>query len=155
MGRMNADQITDRMKGDMLQITDELAIDESELTYNFIRASGPGGQHVNKTATAVQLRFDVAHASSLPEDVRERLLELGGHRITKEGELIIEAGRFRSRRRNHRDATRRLVKLIRRASQPPKERHKTQPPPEADERRLRDKRHRSRVKRLRQPPREW
>lgn len=67
----------------MLQITDDLAIDEHELTYNFIRASGPGGQHVNKAATAVQLRFDVAHASSLPEDVRERLLELGGNRITK------------------------------------------------------------------------
>lgn len=139
----------------MLQITDDLAIDEHELTYNFIRASGPGGQHVNKAATAVQLRFDVAHASSLPEDVRERLLELGGKRITKEGELIIEASCFRSRRRNHRDATRRLVKLIRRASQPPSVRHKTQPPPEADERRLRDKRHRSRVKRLRQHPREW
>jgi ribosome-associated protein len=138
----------------MIRVTADIAIDEGEISEEFIRASGPGGQRVNRSATAVQLRFDVAHSPSLPERVRQRLAELAGNRMTDEGELIIEAKRFRSQERNRQDALERLVTLIRRAAQRPKVRRWTRRTRASEERRLRAKRHRSERKRLRRPPNE-
>jgi ribosome-associated protein len=144
----------------MLRVTRDIAIDENEITERFVHASGPGGQHVNKAATAVQLTFDVVGSPSLSEEVRERLADLAASerrtsgRMTDEGVLIIEASRFRSQRRNRRDARRRLIKLIRQAAKPPKVRRETKPPRTARERRLRNKRRRSEKKRLRRKPRE-
>jgi ribosome-associated protein len=136
----------------MIRITDSIAIDESEIEQDFIRASGPGGQHVNKAATAVQLRFDVAHSPSLPDAVRKRLSRLAGKRMTDDGVLIIEAKRFRTQERNRQDAVERLVELIRKASQSPKTRRKTKPSRAAREQRLKEKRRRSQIKRSRQSP---
>lgn len=133
----------------MIPITDTLAIREEELEFTFVRASGPGGQHVNKASTAAQLRFDVAHSPSLPEPVRERLLRLAGRQLTAEGVLIIEAQRHRSQERNRKDALNRLVLLIRQAAQKPKIRHKTRMPGAAKERRLRGKQRRSEAKQRR------
>jgi ribosome-associated protein len=138
----------------MIRVTADIAIDESEISEEFIRASGPGGQHVNRSATAVQLRFDVAHSPSLPQRVRQRLVELAGNRVTDEGELIIEARNFRSQERNRQDARNRLVALIRRAAQRPKIRRRTKRTRASEERRLRAKRRRSEKKRLRRPPKE-
>jgi ribosome-associated protein len=137
----------------MIKVTRNIAIGESEIEERFIRASGPGGQHVNRAATAVQLRFDVAHSPSLPDDVRERLTHLASGRMSEDGVLIVEAKRFRSQDRNRQDALNRLVKLIRRAARKPKTRRKTRPTRASKERRLKDKRHRSEIKRLRQSPR--
>jgi ribosome-associated protein len=139
----------------MIKINRQITLDESELHYDFVRASGPGGQHVNKAATAVQLRFDVAHSPSLPNEVRERLIKLAGNRVTQDGVLIIEAHEHRSQNRNRRDALKRLVKLIRRAAKKPKKRRKTKPTRASQERRLKNKRHRSRIKKFRKPPREY
>ena len=139
----------------MLEITPNITIDESELDYNFVRASGPGGQHVNKAATAVQLRFDVSHSPSLPDDVRARLMRQAGNQINQDGVLIIDARQYRSQWRNRRDATERLVELVQRASKKPKRRRKTKPSRAAKERRLRNKRQRSETKRLRKPPRRY
>lgn len=133
----------------MIRVTEDIQIPESELRFEFIRASGPGGQKVNKTATAAQLRFDVRHSPWLPEDVRQRLMRLARKRISEEGILVITARRFRSQERNRDDAIDRLIHLIRSAAQRPKPRRKTRPPAAAKERRLRDKRHRSRIKQLR------
>ncbi len=138
-----------------LKIAPYIQIDNDELDYTFVRASGPGGQHVNKASTAVQLRFDVAHSPSLPDDVRARLMRQESNRINQQGELIIHAQQYRSQRRNRRDATQRLARIIRRAAYPPKQRRKTKPPRAAKERRLRNKRRRSRTKKLRKPPREY
>jgi len=138
----------------MIKITRDVAINENEIEEQFIRASGPGGQHANRAATAVQLRFDVAKSPSLPDAVRERLIRLAGNRITGDGVLIIKAGQFRSRERNRQDAIRRLVKLIRRAAKKPKTRRKTKPTRASKKRRLKDKRHRSKIKRMRRSPRE-
>ena len=131
----------------MIQITDRISIDEAELAESFIRASGPGGQNVNKVASAVQLRFDVRNSSSLPQPLRQRLERLGGSRVTQDGVLVITAQRFRSQERNRQDALDRLVALIRRAATPPKPRRATRPSAAARERRLADKARRSRVKR--------
>ena len=136
----------------MLQITPTLAIDESEIQEAFVRASGPGGQNVNKLATAVQLRFDVAHSPSLPDEVRQRLARLAGRRLSSDGVLTIEARRFRTQARNRQDALDRLVALIRKASEPPKPRVKTAPTRASVRRRLTAKRQRSQIKQLRQPP---
>jgi ribosome-associated protein len=136
----------------MIQVTKSIAIDEAELREEFIHASGPGGQHVNKVATAVKLRFDVAHSPALPEDVRRRLMRLAGKRITEEGELVIDARRFRSQERNRRDARERLVALIRKASEKPKPRRKTRPTAASKRRRLEEKRRRSAIKRSRGKP---
>jgi ribosome-associated protein len=138
----------------MLKVTKDLAIHENEIKERFIRASGPGGQHVNKAATAVQLCFDVAH-SSLPKVVRHRLQRMAGNQMTEEGVLIIEARQSRSQDRNREEARNRLRKLIRQAAQKPKKRRKSKPSRASRERRLRNKRHRSEKKRLRRPPRNY
>jgi ribosome-associated protein len=138
----------------MIHITPTLAIDESEIQWEFIRASGPGGQNVNKVASAVQLRFDVVNSPSLPDDVRERLIRLAGQRMTEDGVLIINARQYRTQSRNRQDALERLIELIRQAAQAPKRRRKTRPTRAAKQRRLEAKRRQSDKKRLRRsvPP---
>ena len=135
----------------MIKVTRTIAIDESELQQEFIRASGPGGQNVNKVATAVQLRFDVGNSPSLPDDVRERLIRLAGRRITEGGVLIIDARRFRTQERNRQDAIHRLVELIRKAAERPKPRRKVKPTLKSKRRRLEAKRRRSEKKQMRRP----
>jgi ribosome-associated protein len=136
----------------MIQITKNIFIDESEIKEEFIRSSGPGGQHVNRVATAVQLRFDVANSPSLPIHVRDQLLRIVGKRATREGVLIIEARRYRSQEKNRKDALDRLIKLIAKATQKPKVRRKTKPTFESVRRRVESKRRRSRIKKLRRLP---
>jgi ribosome-associated protein len=133
----------------MLTVTPNLAIDENEITETFIRASGPGGQNVNKVATAVQLRFDAQHSPSLPEAVRERLLRLAANRISSDGILTIEARRFRTQEQNREDARQRLVALVRKALEAPRPRRPTKPTHASKVRRIETKRQRGQVKRLR------
>jgi len=133
----------------MIIITPTIAIDEKEISEEFIRASGPGGQNVNKVATAVKLRFNVTHSLSLPTDVRERLIRLAGTRVTENGVLIIDARRFRTQAQNRRDAMERLVALIRMAAERPKSRKRTLPTPASKRRRLEYKRQRAEKKRMR------
>jgi ribosome-associated protein len=135
----------------MIRITPEISIREAELKLDFIRSSGPGGQNVNKVATAVQLRFNVFRSPSLPEDVRRRLVRIAGKKVSKEGVLLIDARRFRTQERNRQDAVERLVQWIRRAAEKPKKRIKTKPSLSSRERRLEGKRQRSEKKRLRKP----
>jgi ribosome-associated protein len=124
----------------MIIVTPNLHIHEDELQFQFKLASGPGGQNVNKVATAAELRFDVARSPSLPEAVRARLLALAGNRLTQDGELLITARRFRSQERNRQDATERLIALIQKATEAPKPRIKTKPSRAAKQRRMDDKR---------------
>jgi len=133
----------------MIQITRAIAIDENEIQEEFIRASGPGGQNVNKVATAVQIRFDVANSHSLPDDVKKRLMSLGRGRMTDKGVLIIDARRFRLQSANREDAIGRLVELIGQAAVPPQVRHRTRPTPGSKVRRLESKKRHAGVKRLR------
>ncbi len=134
----------------MISITPDIAIKESEIHFEFIRSSGPGGQNVNKVATAVQLRFNVANSPSLTEDVKKRLHHLAGKRITEKGVLIINARSYRTQERNRNDAIERLVQLIQAASQKPKPRKETKPSLASKSRRLDAKRQRGLLKEARQ-----
>ncbi len=133
----------------MIHITRTIVLDESEIEEHFIRASGPGGQNVNKVATAVQLRFDVAHSPALTDDIRVRLKKLAGRRMTAEGVIIIDAQRFRSQLQNRQDALERLVALIQKATEKPIPRKKTKPTLASKKRRLEGKRRRGDAKRSR------
>lgn len=133
----------------MIQITPSIQIDERELQIDFIRSSGPGGQNVNKVATAVQLRFDV-RAASLPDEVKARLMHLAGKRITSEDVLLIEAKRFRTQEQNREDAIQRFVELVRKSLVEPKARKKTKPTAAAKAQRLKEKKRKGEIKKLRQ-----
>jgi len=134
----------------LIPINGHLFLDESEIEESFVRASGPGGQNVNKVSSAVQLRFDLSGSRSLPEDVRERLRRLAGHRLTREGVIVIIAQRYRSQERNRQDALDRLVALVRRAAEAPTPRRPTKPSRAAKERRLQAKARRATTKERRQ-----
>jgi ribosome-associated protein len=133
----------------MIQITDSISLHENEIKLDFIRASGPGGQNVNKVSSAVQLRFDPAKSSALSEEIRNRLKQIAGRRMTVEGTVIIEARRYRSQDRNRQDAIERLITLIRRAAEKPRQRRRTKPSPAARRKRLTAKRKRGETKQRR------
>jgi ribosome-associated protein len=132
-----------------MRVSGTIEIDDSELSESFVRASGPGGQNVNKVASAVQLRFDVRHSPSLPNDVAIRLMRLAGKRLTKDGVIVIIAQQHRTQERNRADARERLADLIRQAEVPPVPRRATKVPRAEKKRRVEGKKHRSRIKSLR------
>ena len=140
----------------MPEITPTLAIDNNELQFDYLRASGPGGQNVNKVSTAVQLRFDILHSPSLTDEVKQRLVKLGGSRVSGEGVLVIDARRYRSQEKNRLDATQRLVVLIQKALEKPKLRRPTRPGITAKAARLADKKKHGEIKRIRRyNPEDW
>ena len=133
----------------MIRVSPHIEIDEREIEEQFVRASGPGGQNVNKLSTAVQLRFDVRHSPSLPPDVRARLERLAGARLTREGVLVIIAQRHRTQARNREDALERLIALIRQAAVAPVKRRPTRPTKASRERRIESKKRRAGIKQQR------
>jgi ribosome-associated protein len=135
----------------MIHITDELSLNEDELLWEFVRASGPGGQKVNKTATAVQLSFDILQSPSLPDDVQQRLVRLAGSKVNASGILRINARRYRSQERNRQDALDRLIRMLQDAALAPKKRRPTRPTRAAKKKRLNAKRKISKKKRMRKP----
>jgi ribosome-associated protein len=136
----------------MIQVTPSIAIEESEVEESFVRASGPGGQNVNKVSSAVQLKFDARRSRGLPNDVAIRLMKLAGSRLTQEGVIVIVAQGQRSQKRNREDALERLLELIREAAVPPQKRRPTKPTKASKERRLASKDRRSSVKAGRAKP---
>jgi ribosome-associated protein len=133
----------------MIEVTSRISLDEREIKESFIRASGPGGQNVNKVSSAVELRFDAKNSPSLPEGVRERLMKLAGRRLTLGGEIVITAQSHRSQEMNRADALEKLLDLIRAATVVPKARRKTKPTKSSQEKRMNSKAKRGDVKRLR------
>lgn len=140
----------------MIEVSSEVKIDENEIHLDFIRASGPGGQNVNKVASSVQLRFDIRNSPSLAPDVKERLIKLSGSRVTEDGVLIIEARRYRTQEQNRYDATQRLITLIQKALEKPKARKVTRPSITAKAARVDDKKKHGEIKRIRRyVPEDW
>jgi len=140
----------------MIEVSSNVKIDENEIQYEFIRASGPGGQNVNKVASSVQLRFDVRNSSSLEPDVKERLIKLAGNRVTEDGILIIEARRYRTQEQNRFDATQRLITWVQKALEKPKVRKATRPTVTAKAARVGDKKKRGEIKKTRRfNPEDW
>jgi ribosome-associated protein len=137
------------MAMNMIQVTDTIALNQSDIQLEFIRASGPGGQNVNKVSSAVQLRFDAAGSSTINDAIYERLKNIAGRRMTAAGVLIIKANRFRSQEQNRQDAVNRLVLLIQQAAEKPKYRRASKPSAASRQRRLTAKRHRGEIKRRR------
>lgn len=135
----------------MINITDKISIGEDEIKEEFILSSGPGGQNINKVASAVRLRFDIKNSPSLPDDVSRRLALAGGKKVSSEGVLSITARRFRDQNKNRKDALNRLVEMIRKAAEGEKQRIKTKPSRKSEIKRLEAKRHRSGIKKIRKP----
>jgi len=133
----------------MIEITPSLSLEESEISLDFVRSSGPGGQNVNKVSTAVQLRFDLRNSASLPDDVKERLMRLAGSRMTDEGFLLIDAHRHRTQEQNREDALQRLAELIRKALYTPKKRRATRPSLASQTKRIQSKKRHGETKKLR------
>jgi ribosome-associated protein len=140
----------------MITVSDSIQIDESNIQFDYVRASGPGGQNVNKVATSVQLRYDIMKSSTLEQRIKDRLIKLCGTRVTADGVLIIEAKRYRTQEQNRMDAINRLVTLVQKAAEEPKIRKKTRPSLTASAARVDEKKRRGTVKRIRRyDPQDW
>lgn len=149
---LNLLKVIEQIEIDMIKITRTFSIPEHEIEEQFIRASGPGGQKVNKTSSAVQLQFGIKESSVLPDKIKTRLITLAGNRVTSEGILVIESSEHRSQQRNRETARKKLAHLVRQALRPPRSRKKTRPTNASKEERLKNKRIRARKKQLRKSP---